>query len=71
DAGELPAIVDFVMKGGLEQAARRDLERERAALEREKAQLGGSGSIQRQILTLHVDQDRGRAVVDLLFSLFS
>jgi Zn-finger nucleic acid-binding protein len=37
DAGELPAIIDFVMKGGLEQAARKDLEREqhRIDLERE------------------------------------
>jgi Zn-finger nucleic acid-binding protein len=70
DAGELPAIVEFVMKGGLEQAARRDLERERARLAREKDQVS---AIRREAYTIQLDPGgaRGRAVVDLLFSLFS
>ena len=29
DPGELPAIIDFVMKGGLEEAQRKDLARQR------------------------------------------
>ena len=37
DAGELPQIIDFVMKGGLEAAQKKEIERERQKLAHEKA----------------------------------
>ena len=37
DAGELPAIIEFVMQGGLEKAQRKELERQREQLRRERA----------------------------------
>jgi Zn-finger nucleic acid-binding protein len=63
DAGELPAIIDFVLAGGLERAAQRDSEREReqAARERLRKQDLGDGEPRR---------DRTTALVDLLFNLF-
>ena len=69
DAGELPAIVDFVMKGGLEQAEKRDLERERQRLEREKEALsqmrtGGPVVIERSSYAT-----TSHAFVDLLMAL--
>jgi Zn-finger nucleic acid-binding protein len=36
DAGELPIVIDFVMKGGLEKAMRKELEQERNRLDRER-----------------------------------
>jgi Zn-finger nucleic acid-binding protein len=45
DAGELPAIIEFVMRGGLEQAERKELERERHRLEREREQLRGYAAV--------------------------
>ncbi len=71
DAGELPAIVEFVMQGGLEQAARRDLEHERERLAREKEQLSGTSIIRRELMTGPSEHDRGHAVVELLFRLLS
>lgn len=68
DAGELPAIVEFVMQGGLEQAARRDLERERAELARQKEQLSG---VHTSIVRVDLGPGRSQAVVDLFFSLLS
>jgi Zn-finger nucleic acid-binding protein len=65
DAGELPAIVDFVMKGGLEQAEKRDLERERQRLEREKALLRG-GPIMIEPTT---SSSTSTAFIDLLMTL--
>jgi Zn-finger nucleic acid-binding protein len=38
DADELPGVIAFVQSGGLERAARRDLEREREAARRAKAE---------------------------------
>ena len=65
DAGELPQIIDFVMNGGLEQATKKEIERERQALVRES-----HGS---QMMPRAFDlpsSERGGALVDLLFSLF-
>lgn len=36
DAGELPRIIDYVMQGGLEKAERKEIDRARAEVEREK-----------------------------------
>lgn len=41
DPGELPRVMDFVANGGLEEAARRELERERERLRTEKVTAGG------------------------------
>jgi Zn-finger nucleic acid-binding protein len=65
DEGELPAVVNFVMAGGLEKAARKDtsqvLEQRRAKLPtRERAAAAGFAGV-----------DAGAALADLLFSLFS
>jgi Zn-finger nucleic acid-binding protein len=68
DAGELPAIIEFVMQGGLEAAQKKEIERQRHQLEREKAALGG-GAIWMPTHTV-TQSERGGALVDLLFSLF-
>lgn len=74
DVGELPAIIEFVAQGGLEKAARADLERQREhlAIERERLR-GGSGMSgmagMGAMLNAPVPH-RGAALVDLLFSLF-
>jgi Zn-finger nucleic acid-binding protein len=64
DAGELPAIVDFVMQGGLEKAERNELQRLRDQAKREQAAA---------VATHHavvVEHDaRSSALVDLLFAL--
>lgn len=45
DAGELPGIVDFVMKGGLEEAERRHIEEMREQARRAQSQARTSGSM--------------------------
>jgi Zn-finger nucleic acid-binding protein len=74
DVGELPAIIKFVMHGGLEKAAHKDIERVR---EQARAELARARDA-------HVDAERhhghgqnfstgftsGGALVDLLFSLW-
>lgn len=72
DVGELPAVVEFVMKGGLETAARKDASR--VAEERRAAEL--DAKLQRlpnsrAPTNSSVGLDGGAALVDLLFSLFS
>jgi Zn-finger nucleic acid-binding protein len=72
DRGELPEIIDFVMKGGLDIARSKELEAERARLRSEASALrtadsGGLFSIRPD--TSHLS-GRGTALVDLLFALF-
>ena len=63
DAGELPAIIDFVLAGGLERAAARDAERAREYERRARAQ--------RELKDARWDADaRSVAFVDLLVALF-
>lgn len=71
DVGELPAIVEFVMKGGLETAARKDVAR--AVEARRAAELDAKleAASPRRTTTGYVGLDSGAALVDLLFSLFS
>jgi len=70
DAGELPAIIDFVMQGGLEAAQKKELERQRREIEREKQGLTG-GAIWMPSPGLQAsNSSAGGALVDLLFSLF-
>jgi Zn-finger nucleic acid-binding protein len=69
DIGELPRIIDYVMQGGLEIAARKEIDREKAQAKRElhAARLGASNSARTHALE---QQMRGSALVDLLASLF-
>ncbi len=64
DVGELPAIIDFVMQGGLEQAAKKDLEREKL-----RVQAMASASASLRIEVQH-EYRRGTAIVDLLSAQF-
>jgi Zn-finger nucleic acid-binding protein len=79
DVGELPAIIDFVMQGGLEKAAKKELENQRQQLERERGKITrerevGGGLVRVSSVTHSAtyssNADRGTAIVDLLFSLF-
>lgn len=68
DVGELPAIIEFVREGGLEKAAKAELDRQRDHLrvERERLRMpSGLGAVLDQPV-----RHRGAALVDLLFSLF-
>ena len=71
DKGELPAIIQFVMHGGLEKAAATDVARER---ERARAEMQRARDMQRDAAHLHVHEPRGSAsggaLIDLLFSLW-
>lgn len=73
DAGELPAIIEFVMQGGLEQAQRKEIERERQRLQQEKLQLGAPMLVPAHSFDFARTDRRdsaGGALVDLLFTLF-
>jgi len=69
DAGELPAIIEFVMKGGLEQAEKIDLERQHQRLERERDQLRALAR-QPSVQISHEYSTASGAFVDLLSALF-
>jgi len=71
DAGELPQIIEFVMKGGLEAAQKKEIERERQKLAHEKAMLGPHASGSFDVSRVQVRDSAGGALVDLLFTLFS
>lgn len=64
DAGELPAIIEFVRKGGLAEAERKDLARERARIEREREQLRASAGS--AMWSVDPGPTSGTALVDLL-----
>jgi Zn-finger nucleic acid-binding protein len=74
DAGELPRIIEFVMNGGLEQAQKRDLERQREQLRRERDRAAGAAmtSAGASAAFTPTVSSRGAAdaLVNLLFSLF-
>lgn len=74
DAGELPRVIDFVMRGGLELAARRELERARERRQNEMANaryLAGRSAVstfeQRQIR--HTSHDPENLLIDVLLGL--
>jgi hypothetical protein len=61
------------MQGGLERAAKKDIDREKAALEREKYAARAAQSMQmHQVEIVRGDRHnhRGAALVDLLYALF-
>lgn len=72
DVGELPAIIEFVMQGGLEAAEKKSIERLREQVRRERE---ASNSAQMQAIRMPMSNEAagpsaGGALVDLLFSLF-
>jgi hypothetical protein len=72
DVGELPRIIEFVMNGGLEKAARVEIERLRDQAKREQQ---SAVSAQMQAAHSSHEWDRrpsaaGSALVDLLFALW-
>jgi Zn-finger nucleic acid-binding protein len=70
DAGELPAIIEFVMQGGLEKAAKRELDREREQLRAERDRVRAAAA---DVARQEFSQSRrgaGGVLVDLLFDLF-
>jgi predicted Zn finger-like uncharacterized protein len=69
DLGELPAIIEYVMQGGLEKAAKKELEAERARIERERKRIEAASGSSTRIQIQH-DMRRSTAIVDLLSVLF-
>ena len=68
DVGELPAIIEFVVQGGLEKAAKTELDRQRQQLRAERDQVrAAAASMRFEVQPRH---NAGGALVDLLFSLF-
>ena len=67
DAGELPRVVEFVMQGGLEAAQKKEIERMRRQLEHEKA----TSNVPVSSFATYDRSDRGSALVDLLFAIFT
>ena len=70
DAGELPRIIEFVMRGGLEQAEKIEIERLRSRAKREmqearEAKNDGGGAVG----FAPIESNRGNAVIDLFLSL--
>jgi hypothetical protein len=72
DAGELPAIIEFVMQGGLEQAQKKELERERQRIQHEKQMAGSMAIAPHSFDFARTDRrdSAGGALVELLFTLF-
>lgn len=69
DIGELPRIIEYVMQGGLEKAERKEIDRQKAQLEREQhAARAAAMAMSRQ--AGYETASRGGALVDLLFGIF-
>lgn len=75
DTGELPRIIDFVMNGGLEAAQKKELEKMRDQVKRERSRQmpavsgpGASGGFAMDIS--QPGHGAGEALVSLLFNLF-
>ncbi len=74
DVGELPVIINYVEQGGLEKQARKDLDRQRDDVAREKlnaAYATARAQGQSQRFGMMPATSRGNVLVDLLQSLFS
>lgn len=69
DIGELPRIITYVMEGGLEKAALKQIDREKAQAQRDQhAARAAAAEAARTQGT--VAYSRGNALVDLLFAIF-
>src|SRR5439155_24447835 len=64
DVGELPAIIEFVMQGGLEVAEKKEIERlrDQARREKEAARSAQMAAVQVQ---MHDHRANGTALIDL------
>lgn len=69
DAGELPAIIDYVMAGGLERSAKKDREHARQQIARDREQHAAMARASARADAMDA-MDRGGALVDLLIALF-
>lgn len=74
DAGELPRVIEFVMKGGLEQAQKKEIAKmkEDAKREQQNAQFAAMMAARSSTYAMeqHQRQSSSGALVDLLFNLF-
>lgn len=74
DPGELPAIITFVMSGGLEAAQKKELERMRDAVKREQQSAQFATMMAARSSTNAPQESRrgsaGQALVDLLYALW-
>ncbi len=73
DAGELPAIIEFVAKGGLAAAEKKELERAREEVRRERDAARSaqwSGSLAQSTYDVGLGGESAGALVDLLSLLF-
>jgi Zn-finger nucleic acid-binding protein len=75
DTGELPRIIEYVMQGGLEKAARKEIDEQRAQAQREmhaaRAAAAASAQMPAMGWSSHRHRhDAGHALVDLLSALF-
>jgi Zn-finger nucleic acid-binding protein len=65
DAGELPAVIEFVMNGGLEAAQKKELEREREQVRHDRQAARAEQAAAAHTHGVH-EISRGGALVDLL-----
>jgi Zn-finger nucleic acid-binding protein len=72
DTGELPRIIEYVMQGGLEKAARKEIDEQRAQAQRDMhaARAAAAASAQMPAMGWSSRHDAGHALVDLLSALF-
>jgi Zn-finger nucleic acid-binding protein len=74
DPGELPAVIDFVMRGGLVQAQQRESERKREAVKREQANAAFAAMMASRSSTYankHTQRfTAAEALADLLYALW-
>lgn len=69
DTGELPKIIEYVMAGGLEKAARKEIDQQKAQAARELHHARSvAAASAREVDMRHTA--RGSALVDLLHSIF-
>jgi Zn-finger nucleic acid-binding protein len=68
DTGEMPRIIEYVMEGGLEKSARKEIDQEKAQVARERYAARAAASENSRAYA-H-SQTRGTAFVDLLLAIF-
>lgn len=69
DIGELPRVIEYVMKGGLETAARKQIDHAKAQVAREQ-HAARVAAMEASRMAGAQAASRGGALVDLLFSIF-
>jgi Zn-finger nucleic acid-binding protein len=69
DIGELPRIIDYVMKGGLEKAARKEIDQARAAAQREEYR-ARAAAMEVSRMSVQTNTAGANALVDLLIAIW-